>query len=637
MNTSELTNAEYTEYHKAQFIEKFIESNSRYLFVNGIAGTGKTYMEHLFAEIAIDNKYIVSVSAPTNKAVSVIKNQENPKIRKAQTNHRLLHLRHLYDNEGDTQFKLDTIENMIQTVNNFSTNINKNTPKQIKQLLSTWMTMLDEFRDMGFQNLIHNKGIEYITDDIADMFGKKKVHNKKTNTWSFENKEKIQKKIKLDTIENEFKNIVVFIDEASMCEDLICQAFDILPIRLVIFGDLTQLKPVNNGDLCLFYRSYLHEKRLGIVNEINLDRNFRCKNPIHVRYINELSTCIRNGNTFDFNQLIHDPCITMEKYTLQNVIQKFNSLYNIKLSYNKDIDEEDDDDDDDDINEPNTMMLCYTNKMVKCLNNEYRKYIFGQNPNPMYNNELFVVQQPFYSFSSKILNEIYALKQTEIDYLIKSGAYRQKHETIGNNILDIILKKQFTIEQMIERSSHYHPIQSYIRLKNVLLTTYIDNYSEKEFLVYEASTRKYKFGEEYDYEIRLLHPNDRNRFMLTYNKLKNNLKTETDEIQLKIMNLKKSILSETNKNKRKTIQKEISENEKRITTLWKKYYEAKYKVCAPIVPAYAMTIHKSQGSSYNNVVLVNDFVHITKEDEYQRLFYVAISRINDKCHIFQCR
>jgi ATP-dependent exoDNAse (exonuclease V) alpha subunit len=63
----------------------------------------------------------------------------------------------------------------------------------------------------------------------------------------------------------------------------------------------------------------------------------------------------------------------------------------------------------------------------------------------------------------------------------------------------------------------------------------------------------------------------------------------------------------------------------------KKYdaYKEEYKKLERFEYAYAITCHLSQGSEFNNVVLINE--PFGKGDEPKRWLYTAITRAKEKC------
>jgi exodeoxyribonuclease-5 len=76
---------------------------------------------------------------------------------------------------------------------------------------------------------------------------------------------------------------------------------------------------------------------------------------------------------------------------------------------------------------------------------------------------------------------------------------------------------------------------------------------------------------------------------------------------------------------------------KEIDELWKAFHDAKKKVLCPIDYAYCLSIHKSQGSTYDNVYLfLSDFAWMiqTQKVEFLKLLYVGMSRARSQTIIF---
>lgn len=78
---------------------------------------------------------------------------------------------------------------------------------------------------------------------------------------------------------------------------------------------------------------------------------------------------------------------------------------------------------------------------------------------------------------------------------------------------------------------------------------------------------------------------------------------------------------------------------KEIDELWKGFHEEKKKICSPIDYAYCLSIHKSQGSTYENVYLfLSDFVWMlnnkNNQVEFFKLLYVGMSRARHQTTIF---
>jgi ATP-dependent exoDNAse (exonuclease V) alpha subunit len=67
---------------------------------------------------------------------------------------------------------------------------------------------------------------------------------------------------------------------------------------------------------------------------------------------------------------------------------------------------------------------------------------------------------------------------------------------------------------------------------------------------------------------------------------------------------------------------------------WKDFFDVKEKV-ADLRPTYACTVHKSQGSTYDNVFI--DLYSIgknNKPNEVARLLYVAVTRASNNVYLY---
>lgn len=76
---------------------------------------------------------------------------------------------------------------------------------------------------------------------------------------------------------------------------------------------------------------------------------------------------------------------------------------------------------------------------------------------------------------------------------------------------------------------------------------------------------------------------------------------------------------------------------KEIDELWKTFHESKKQVWCPIDYAYCLSIHKSQGSTYENVYLfLSDFIWMLRMNqlEFFKLLYVGMSRAKMSTIVF---
>jgi AAA domain/UvrD-like helicase C-terminal domain len=68
---------------------------------------------------------------------------------------------------------------------------------------------------------------------------------------------------------------------------------------------------------------------------------------------------------------------------------------------------------------------------------------------------------------------------------------------------------------------------------------------------------------------------------------------------------------------------------------WKHYYSLRDRAICKLIYCYAMTIHKSQGSGFDNVFFDLSDLVMHRQDEYLRLIYTAVSRTKERLVI--CR
>lgn len=79
------------------------------------------------------------------------------------------------------------------------------------------------------------------------------------------------------------------------------------------------------------------------------------------------------------------------------------------------------------------------------------------------------------------------------------------------------------------------------------------------------------------------------------------------------------------------------DHRKEVNELWKTFHESKKHVCCPIDYAYCLSIHKSQGSTYDHVYLfLSDFIWMKKTQpvEFFKLLYVGMSRAKNTTVVF---
>ena len=82
----------------------------------------------------------------------------------------------------------------------------------------------------------------------------------------------------------------------------------------------------------------------------------------------------------------------------------------------------------------------------------------------------------------------------------------------------------------------------------------------------------------------------------------------------------------------------VCTHKKQVDTLWQDYHQQYKNINSPIDYAYCLSIHKSQGSTYDKVYLfLSDFVWFLSKGDIEnffKLFYVGVSRTKTTTILF---
>lgn len=82
-------------------------------------------------------------------------------------------------------------------------------------------------------------------------------------------------------------------------------------------------------------------------------------------------------------------------------------------------------------------------------------------------------------------------------------------------------------------------------------------------------------------------------------------------------------------------EKDFGVSKEKLSNLWGEYWKHYHIINAPIDYGYSITIHKSQGSSWENVYIDSDLFNWNTSKVFLKLLYVAISRSEKKCFILE--
>lgn len=386
------------------------------------------------------------------------------------------------------------------------------------------------------------------------------------------------------------KKKIIIIDEVSMIEDVIYNEFMKLKtngVVIITMGDICQLPPVESGKDSKFYMNH--------TVDFTMTKNIRNNNMTYNELLQHMRHCI-----LDVRSPIsaHKVIDTLKKYLEKNVYEIQTKKINVSL-FSKDIFEKYI------LEKGKICMLSYrTGKQntVGDLNTKIRSYIF---PN----------SSERYEQGEKIIFT---------GYYKKSIGYRiTENETDGKTGTSEEIMKYYTSDE-----------DEIIKVSLGKVKFY-----DEEFTVYRLylkSMEDYKYsynGQDVIFDkklyVNMIYRDEEQRFEKFSKRIR-------DDIKIQVKNIRDSCLLDNNcKSKRQC------EHTLKISSLWDKYHNEHSDVKCPIDYAYSISIHKSQGSTFDKVfICLSDFIWLlyNEKEENQILFfkllYVALSRTKSTSIIF---
>lgn len=424
---------------------------------------------------------------------------------------------------------------------------------------------------------------------------------------------------------------ILIIDEASMIsKNLVHEILTLtkkIKGKIIFIGDCFQLPPINENTSLVFKSNF---------PSFQLSKVERSKNNI-VKYSNALRDNMEFKKKIKYKSILNDDI---------NIIKNFSTWLNDYLeTFKKD---------------SKSIVLAYTNAQCLNVNNQVRNKLFN-NPKEKYLPKELIVFNNFYSINQKKYYTsmhcvIDSLKESfyKIDEFPFDCLFNLKYDMRKTNVDDILKKKEkleeddllcpICYENGIEfgetvcghsfcmdciklwlRNNKCCPYcrmeliedGDKIRIKDDEdLSIILNNLKEK------INTMHYKTWEilPEDYEspndfVRIIHKNDEVRY-----------KKDIDFISNLLLDLQKIL----KKKKKDRLIKII------LQRLWEFYYYQILDKFADISYGYCITVHKSQGSTYNNVYV--DFNNILnsnfQENEKVKCIYTAVTRAALKLRLF---
>jgi len=448
--------------------------------------------------------------------------------------------------------------------------------------------------------------------------------------------------INIDESPNQKKKSIYFydiivIDEASMIsKDLVSEIINIsskIKGKIIFVGDTLQLPPINEEISEVFNLS---------IKKFNLSKIERSKNNI-VKYSNQLRDHIINGSKIKYKSFL-DNNVSIIK-NLNDWVEKYIEIFK---------------------QDTNSILLAYTNAQCSAINKKVRNYLFDYPKEKYIKGELIV----FNNFYSNNLNKYYSsqhlvidsinISQYQIEEFPMDCLFNLKLDMNKKEDIDSILRKKekkenndllcpicyendvefgettcghafcFDCIKLWLRNNKCCP---YCRMTLIDDNLTIKNDNELSSIINILKTKidsmNYKIWEikgndNSSSSNQSIIPSDVIRVIHSDDSLK--YKKDLEFINDNLVNLR-NILK---KKKEDRLVKII------LQRLWEFYYYRIIDQFADISYGYCITIHKSQGSTYNNVFIDLDNVVRTNHDKNQMIksVYTAVTRASLKLKLF---
>lgn len=394
---------------------------------------------------------------------------------------------------------------------------------------------------------------------------------------------------------------LIIIDECSMLsEQTVLDIENIINnsenknVKVIYVGDPAQLPPVGEDCSAIFNKN---------ITTLTLDKIIRTDNNNIMNLSNDHRQWILKNQDKYMPKLF--------KYNNDENINIYNKTTNSKdwlkkfMKYKKEINDN-----------SNSIILTWTNKNTELYNTQIRNKLFNyKNKKKQLNKyeigEILVFNDHYRIIEEKQVNEIDANGQEVLT-------------TISMNTV-------FHTSELIKLISYYETSFTFSSLKNLtfnddteintLLNNAINDINAlivNDINIYIMTVEKSNDDEKRTYEIKTISEQSQdiyNNILNDFELIMNTLKTKTYKC------IKKSKVS----NKIKLgLQLML---EKILTAIYSKWSNNVIDNFASLIYGYSMTVHKSQGSTFNNVFIdMEDIMNNNKNLEMKKCLYTAITR-----------
>jgi hypothetical protein len=352
--------------------------------------------------------------------------------------------------------------------------------------------------------------------------------------------------------------------------------------KIIMVGDPAQLPPVNEIDSIVFRK--VNGENCYIMSDI-----VRNSNSNVIEFCNHIREWIMGNIKLSFAKY---ECNKLFIYRHNDNVSKIETEWferyvkNVKRNVNN-----------------SNIILTWTNRQTDIYNETIRKCLYQKKNIDRYEKNDMLLMNEFYSYKDVVLYTSEQLKIIDVESTIfETKEFSKKNLS---KIKNIGLEKQ---DEPIEAT-----------MSNVIDTL---NNLERKYKIWHIKVVKLSSGD-------IMNPtNDEtiDLFVLHDDEIRKH-----KEIKEKITDTIKALrtdLHRTNKAKKKQIDEHI------IKHLWKICDEKIVKPFADVSYGYAITTHKSQGSTYKNVFVdAPDIFENKNENEAKRCLYTALTRASNKIYM----
>jgi hypothetical protein len=424
--------------------------------------------------------------------------------------------------------------------------------------------------------------------------------------------EKIFEKSKLEPTWNKYDLVVI--DECSMLSDQIIDDIETIlndkknkNVKVLYVGDPAQLPPVNQKNSRIFNKQI----KMNVLEQIIRTNNIKIMelSNDHRRWISDKT----DANIPKISKYIHDKIRAFRKKDetlwLDDYIDNFKNSEN-NSGYN------------------NSIILTWTNKKCNKYNKYIRQSIFNKDDLDYYENGEILILNDFH----RILDE------SEED--IEPDKNNKNNETTDNKkkYISFYTSEQIKIKKIKKCNYKFNKIKVNMsnelspEINNVIKTkvSEINDLLTENIQVFKLTVNKMSELNELDkkaekYKIYTVHKESQ----VTYDVMLIKIDRIINEIKEKTMInlvLKNKKIKMTNM-KKCTIYNEI---DKKINKLYKEIQNNVIDCFAKLNYGYCITVHKSQGSTFENVYVdLEDIFNNNDDEETMKCIYTAITRTSN--------